>query len=99
MAKITGSQVESSTKPQNGQTKKSTKTTLKEKVRGCKNTCKFILKFIILIFGIFKNAEANQQQNFYTPQQPPPTFYQNYPTIPSASQKSPSTQLEKWHHR
>ncbi len=88
MAKDTSDKVEGKPKPQNGQAKKSTKTTLKEKVRGCKNTCRVILKFIILIFGIIKNAEANQQQNFYTPQQPPPTFYQNYPTIPSASQKS-----------
>jgi hypothetical protein len=88
MAKITGSQVEGFTKPQNGQAKKSTKTTLNNKVRGCQNTCRTILKFIILVFGIIKNAEANQQQNFYTPQQPPPTFYQNYPTIPSASQRN-----------
>ena len=88
MAKITGGQIENNVKPQNGQAKKSTKTTLKDKVRGCKDTCKITLKFIILIFRIIKNAEANQQQNFYTPQQPTPTFYQNYPTIPSASQKS-----------
>jgi hypothetical protein len=89
MAKIAGDKIKSKPKPQNGQAKKSTKTTLKEKVRGCKSTCSVILKFIILIFGIIKNAEANQQQNFYTPQQPPPPpFYQNYPTIPTASQKS-----------
>jgi hypothetical protein len=88
MAKIASDETKSKPKPQNGQAKKSTITTLKEKVRGCKSTCSVILKFIILIFGIIKNTEANQQQNFYTPQQPPPPFYQNYPTIPTASQKS-----------
>jgi hypothetical protein len=74
MAKIPSSQAESRTKPQNGQAKESTKATLKDKLRGCKNTCRIIFKFIILFFGIINNAEANQQQNFYTPQQSQPTL-------------------------
>ena len=88
MAENSSNKVKVKSKPKNGQVKKTTKTTLKNKLKGCKSTCSVILKWIILIVGIIKNAEANQQQNFYTPNQPPPTFYQDYPTIPSSSQKS-----------
>ena len=88
MVEDSGYKIKIKPKPQNGQGKKTTKTTLKDKVLRCKNTCSVFLIWIILIVGIIKNAEANQQQNFYTPHQPPPTYYQNYPTIPTASQKS-----------
>ncbi len=88
MAKDSGDKTQIKPKPQNGQTKKTSKATLKDRMKGCKNTGSVLLKIFILIFGIINNAEANQHQNIYTPQQAPPTFYQNYPTIPSASQKS-----------
>jgi hypothetical protein len=88
MVEKSNNEAQSKPKPQNGQAKKTSKATLKKKMKGCMNTCSNLLKIFILIFRIIKNAEANQQQNFYTPQQPPPPFYQNYPTISSASQKS-----------
>jgi hypothetical protein len=88
MAELTSGKGQSKPKSQNRKTKKTPKTTLKDKIMGCKNTLSASLKIFILIFGIINNAEANQQQNYYTPQQSPPHLYQNYPTIPSTSQKS-----------
>ncbi len=103
MPKDTSDKVESRPKPQNGQAKKSTKTTLKEKVRGCKNTCSVILKFIILIFGIIKNAEDQIRNKISThhsnhPQPSIKTILLSLLHHKRANTLS-STQLEKWHHR
>ena len=59
---------------------------MKNNLLGWRNTLSAI-KILILIFGIISNAKADQQQNYYTPQQSS-HLYQDYPTIPSAAQKS-----------
>ncbi len=61
MAENISDKAQLKSKPQNGQTKKNPKATLKDKIMGCKTTFSALLEIFIQIFGIINHADANQQ--------------------------------------